>query len=104
MFFKDTSISYNKFINTLGASTFGVLLIHANSDAMRTWLWCDTLNNVGWYINPPIVVVAHSIISVMLIYTLCTVIDWLRIKLLERPFFSRFGASIDKLQNKIFAS
>lgn len=104
MFFKDASIPYNKFINTLGASTFGVLLIHANSDAMRTWLWYDMLNNVGWFGNSIIAVIAHSIMSVVLIYTLCTVIDWLRIKLLERPFFSRFGDSIDKLQNRIFAS
>lgn len=104
MFFKDVPISYNKFINTLGASTFGVLLIHANSDAMRTWLWCDTLNNVGWFTNSTIVVIAHSIMSVMFIYAFCTAIDWLRIKLLEQPFFSRFGDSIDKLQNRIFAS
>lgn len=104
MFFKDVTIPYNKFINTLGASTFGVLLIHANSDAMRTWLWCDTLNNVGFFTNPTLVVIAHSIISVLLVYSLCTVIDWLRIKFLEQPFFSRFGDSIDRLQNRIFAS
>jgi hypothetical protein len=104
MFFKDVSIPYNRFINTLGASTFGVLLIHANSDAMRTWLWCDTLNNVGIFSSPTLVVIVHSIISVLLVYSFCTVIDWLRIKFLEQPFFSRFGDSIDRLQNRIFAS
>ena len=104
MYFKDVHIPYNKFINTLGASTFGVLLIHANSDAMRTWLWSDTLNNVGWFTHPTAVVITHSIISVILIYTISTVIDWLRIKLFEQPFFSRFGESIDKLQNRVFAS
>ena len=104
MFFKDVRISYSKFINTLGASTFGVLLIHANSDAMRTWLWRDTLNNIGWFNNDVLVVIAHSIISVLLIYSICTLIDCLRIKFLEKPFFSRFGDKIDKLENKIFAS
>lgn len=104
MFFKDVSIPYNRFINTLGASTFGVLLIHANSDAMRTWLWYDTLNNVGFFTNSTLLVIAHSIISVLLVYSLCTLIDWLRIKFLEQPFFSRFGDSIDRLQNRIFAS
>ena len=32
-----------KLINTISASTFGVLLIHANSDFMRQWLWNDTI-------------------------------------------------------------
>lgn len=104
MFFKDVSVPYNKFINTLGASTFGVLLIHDNSDAMRLWLWRDTLNNIGWFTRPTIVLIAHSIISVVLIYTLCTAIDRLRTKFFEQPFFFRFGDSIDQLHNRIFAS
>lgn len=104
MFVKDIQIPYSKFINTLGASTFGVLLIHANSDAMRTWLWRDTLNNIGWFNNDLLVVIAHSIISVLIIYTVCTLIDWFRIKFLEKPFFSHFGDKIDKLEKRIFAS
>lgn len=38
LMFKNIQIPYNKGINTVAASTFGVLLIHANSDAMRKWL------------------------------------------------------------------
>lgn len=47
MYFKNLNIGYNKLINTVAASAFGVLLIHANSDVMRKWLWQDTLNNVS---------------------------------------------------------
>ncbi len=104
MFIKDFQISYNKFINILGASTFGVLLIHANSDAMRFWLWRDALNNIGWYNNTVLFVIAHSVISVLLVYSVCTLIDWLRIRFLEKPFFFHFGNKIDNLQNKIFGS
>lgn len=104
MFFKDVKIPYSKFINTLGASTFGVLLIHANSDAMRTWLWKDLLNNVGWFDSSLGMIVLHSIVSILLIYAICTLIDWLRIQLLEKRFFSRYGDMIDKLQLKIFGS
>lgn len=39
MCFKNLKIGYSKLINTIGGSTFGVLLIHANSDVMREWLW-----------------------------------------------------------------
>lgn len=41
LFFKNWKIKYSKFINTVSATTFGILLIHANSDSMRQWLWKD---------------------------------------------------------------
>jgi hypothetical protein len=34
--FKNIKLKYNKTINTIASATFGVLLIHANSDAMRS--------------------------------------------------------------------
>lgn len=43
LLFKNLNMKYNPFINTIASSAFGVLLIHANSDAMRQWLWKDTL-------------------------------------------------------------
>ena len=49
MFFKNLKIGYSKFVNSVAVSAFGVLLIHANSDIMRQWLWKDMLNNVGMY-------------------------------------------------------
>lgn len=49
MYFKNLRMKYNPFINAVGACTFGVLLIHANSDMMRQWLWKDVLNNAGNY-------------------------------------------------------
>lgn len=84
-FFKNLKIKNSKFINTVAASTFGVLLIHANSDAMRQWLWKDTLNNVGMY-NSNLIYV-HAFVSIIVIFAICTIIDILRRKLLEEPFF-----------------
>lgn len=78
MFFKDLNIGYSKVINLIGASTFGVLLIHANSDIMRQWLWQDILNNVGQYGTNTMVL--HAIYSVLMVYAVCTVIDYLRMK------------------------
>lgn len=90
MFFKNLKVPQSKFINTVAASTFGVLLIHANSDTMRQWLWKDTLNNVGaystWYFA------LHAIGSVVVIFVICIVIDHLRIRFMERPFLNKcFG-------------
>lgn len=33
----------------IGGSTFGILLIHANSDTMRKWLWVDLRENANHY-------------------------------------------------------
>ena len=101
LFFKNLHISYNKFINTVAASTFGVLLIHANSDVMRQWLWKDLLDIVGHYDDK--FMPLYAIGYVFGIYTVCTVIDIMRINLLEKPFFKwwdkhwdGFYASYDK--------
>ena len=85
MYFKNLKIKNNKFINTVAASAFGVLLIHANSDTMRRWLWQDVLHNVEVY--DTVYLVLHAILSVVVIYIVCTCIDYLRIRYIERPFF-----------------
>lgn len=84
MFFSHLKIRYNKVINRIAASTFGVLLIHAHSDAMRQWLWVDVLDNVGWYSSKWMPL--HLIGSVLCIYIICTMIDMIRIQLIEKPF------------------
>lgn len=87
LFFKNINIGHSKIINTIAASTFGVLLIHANSNTMRRWLWQDTFNNVGVYESGNVVI--HAVVSVILIYAVCTVIDICRIKLLEAPLMKK---------------
>ena len=87
LFFKNINIGHSKIINTIAASTFGVLLIHANSNTMRRWLWQDTFNNVGVYGSGNVVI--HAVVSVILIYAVCTVIDICRIKLLEAPLMKK---------------
>ena len=87
LFFRSLKLGYSKTINTVAASTFGVLLIHANSDTMRRWLWRDVCNNVGAYDNGKIVI--HAIVCVVNIYTVCTLIDMGQIWLLKQISFKR---------------
>lgn len=88
LYFKNLKIGYSPFINRISASTFGVLCIHANSDAMRKWLWVDTLKNTQVYYHSGVVLVIHAILSVTAVFCICTVIDQLRILLLEKHLFS----------------
>lgn len=85
MWFKNINIPQRKFINMVGGSTFGVLLMHANSDTMRKWLWQDLLDNVGHYNDYYFWL--RPILSVIFIFGSCVIIDRIRIILIERPLF-----------------
>ena len=85
IFFLNLKIKQSRVINTVAASTFGVLMIHANSGTMRQWLWKDVFNNVGWYHSPWIYL--HAVVSVVGIYDVCTLIDMVRKRVFEKPFF-----------------
>ncbi len=91
LYFKNLNLGYNKLINIAAASTFGVLMIHANSDSMRRWLWTDVLYNVGAYNSVILYFVCHAIISVLSVYIICTLLDMLRIKFIEEPLFRWFS-------------
>ncbi len=98
MFFKNLKIKNSRFVNGVAASAFGVLLIHANSDTMRQWLWRDTLNNVGMYGSDFLVL--HALGCVIAVFAVCTVIDRLRILLLEKPFFRIWDKCFDRVQKR----
>ena len=85
MYFKDWKLKHSHFINVIATTTFGVLLIHANSDIMRQWLWRDTLDNVGAYHTP--YAILHALVSVAAVFILCVFIDYIRIKWIEKPLF-----------------
>lgn len=100
MYFKELKIRQSRFINNVAASCFGVLLIHANSNAMRQWLWKDTLHNVDYLESSYCFL--HAIVSVLIIYIVCTLLDMLRIRFIERPFFkSKFYCLVERKTNKL---
>ena len=86
MFFKNLKIRNSKIINIIAASSFGVLLIHANSDTMRQWLWCDVVDCSGHYSAPHYWL--YAIGCVLIIYVACTIIDIIRKKTIETPILN----------------
>ena len=83
---KNTRPFTSKFINTAAAGTFGVLLIHAASDTMRKWLWQDICqvpkllhSNFGY-------LVIEALLVPIIVFAVCSFIDYWRRKYLERPF------------------
>ena len=86
--FMNMRMGYHKIVNTISATTFGVLLIHANSDAMRTFLWQIVFKVPQQYTLPTGQLALHAISTVSIVYVVCVLIDLVRIQLLEKPFFS----------------
>ena len=92
MVFNNLKIKTSSIINTLASATFGVLLIHANSDTMRSWLWGDVLNVVGVHSQGNGYL--HIVLSVLGVYFVCTAIDLVRIYVIEKPVFKRLDIAL----------
>ena len=84
LFFNQLEMRPSRFINGLAATAFGVFCIHANSDAMRRWLWGDVLRVVERYPTPAAWWQLPA--AVLGIYAACAAVDCLRARFLERPF------------------
>lgn len=98
MCFKSMKIRNSKLINTIAASAFGVLLIHANSNTMRHWLWKDTVDCVGHFDTPYYWL--YAIVCVLTIYIVCTIIDFFRIKIIEIPLLNATEKACYLLKDK----
>lgn len=97
LFFKEVKIPQSKFINTVAASTFGVLLIHANSDTMRHWLWKTVCNNAGMYSSDLIYI--HAILVPVAVFIICIIIDYIRIRTIENPAIRFFLPYAERFKN-----
>lgn len=100
LFFKNLNIKQSKLINTIAASTFGVLLVHANSDAMRRWLWQTVLNVKGAISLSTPNLILHAVISVLGVYIVCVLIDQIRIRTVERFVLDKTEKEVQKLLYK----
>lgn len=86
LFVKNHPLGYHPLINTVASTAFGVLLIHASSQSMNRLVWkrlahTDTLLSMA---GGPMLV--RAVLTCVTIFAVCSVIDYLRIQLLEKPF------------------
>lgn len=85
LFFKNLRMRDSRVVNAVAATTFGVLLIHANSDAMRELLWGRLLDVRGAYGLPLPALVLHAAVSAVGVFAACSAVDRLRIRIVEPP-------------------
>ncbi len=99
IWFKNTEMRYSKIVNTLASATFGILLIHANSDTMRRFLWNSLFKNTMFYDSSYLAV--HAFACVFSVYVLSFVLESLRSKYIERPYINLAGKLLSKFRNNI---
>lgn len=82
---KNAPTFHSRWINTLSAGTFAVLLIHSPIDTMRQWLWQDVLA-IPSFLNLSIgETVLRSMIIPVAIFVICSLIDIPRQRWIEKP-------------------
>ena len=85
--FMSLDIKHSKLINGIASTTFGIFLIHTSGDYMRSFLW-DTVFKVTETYQSHYAVLKSGF-AVLVVFTICAMIDVLRKKAFERPLFDR---------------
>lgn len=89
LWFRGIKIKQSRVINTVAASTFGVFLIHANSDVMREWLWKDVYDVIGHYSLDWMQILSNSLGGVIALFFICILLDMIRKRFFEPILFER---------------
>lgn len=102
--FRNMKERNNKWINTVASTVFGVLCIHASSDAMRTMLWKDIVDVPNAYYMPIGKLILYVVLVVMTIFVTCSVVDYMRICFIEKPLFKAINKKTMnwQIENKNF--
>lgn len=74
----------SKVINTIATTTFGIYLIHDNQ-YMRPYLWKVICRNQEYYTTSNFI--PHSIVCILGIFVICSIIEGIRIILLDNLLF-----------------
>lgn len=89
VFFKNLRLGHNALINGVAKITFGVFLIHS-ATGMRDYLWKDLVDVCGHYVSLSFCgLVFFSVAVCIAVFVICSILDWFRIVLIERPLFKR---------------
>ncbi len=85
LFFNAIDIKQSKFINTVSSTTFGIYLIHENH-YVRNLLWNKIVPTEIYTATNCIIL--QSILLTLVIFTFCSIIEFLRIRLIEKQYLN----------------
>ena len=87
----------NDFINAVAGCTFGVYLIH-DHPLVRELLWKDWLHWGHYFTSGSFI--PRLIGSVVLVYAVCTAVEWLRQKTVAKPMEAAIDSLLSRLLKK----
>lgn len=92
--FANWNVKYSKWINVVSSAMFGVYLIH-DHDFIRPFLWETVFQNAKY--QNSILLVPYSIAVAAIVFILCTLLDLLRQRIIERPYMQLVNRNTDRL-------
>lgn len=101
MTFATLNIKYNKVINIIASTTFGIYLIHDNK-YIRYFLWRTVFKNAAY--ADTLALIPYSILAVGIVFVVCSTFDFFRIKVIEKlymKFVNKYAENILKSFNFI---
>ncbi|MCO4635032.1 hypothetical protein Si037_01640 [Streptococcus infantarius subsp. infantarius] len=96
--FLKIDIGSNRVINIVASATFGVYLIHDNN-YVRVFLWENLFKNASFARSDYLIL--YSILVIILVYIVCTLIELMRIYLIEKRYMPWLTRISEKLENKL---
>ena len=81
------NLRFNRSINMISSTTFGILLFHANGWPMRNFLWKSVFRNIDLYDS--IFLPIHTVLSVLIVFCVGAFIEFIRIKYIEKIYLPR---------------
>ena len=98
-FFSSIKLKYNKFINTIAATTFGVYLIHVSS--VKTVFYRDLFKINEQYLS--LFFPLWAILDLIVMFSLCAIIDYFRLKFIESKMIKKADAIFEKMKKRFFS-
>lgn len=96
--FSKLNIGSIKLINIVSSATFGVYLIHDNA-YVKEFLWQTLFKNASYAYSD--MLIPYSILVIIIVYLTCTVIELIRIYLIEKKYMSWVNNVSAKIEEKI---
>lgn len=92
------NIGCNKFVNTISAATFGVYLIH-DDPYVRDFLWSRVVKTTSYTTSK--ILILYSLIVITLVFVVCTMIELLRIHVIEKRYMPGVMWLAQSLENRV---
>ena len=101
--FLNVKIKYNKVINVIATTTFGIYLIHDNS-YVREFLWKVLFKNALF--SKDILLIPYSLCVIVVVFFICCLIELFRIYVLEKQYMiyiNKLSDFIERKGNKVLS-